>query len=184
MTQTPAEPTPLTVPAFAEWLGANAEDPGVASALMVGINEVEKRCGPILPKTRTLTVYQTGAHLVLPATRLEGTVVVTTPAGTAVTPSQVDLLAGIVTVVGGHRPGPWTVTITPTPPADGETNGPRDVSLVEAAYVIAGQVFNARRGRRGRPQSSGSEVPDGTPAGFAIPARALELMANYRVIFS
>jgi len=177
-------PAPLTLEAFAAWLGGNPEDEGMTSALTIGISEVERRCGPILPRGRSFTVHSGGGQMVLPGTRLSGQMTVTDPDGNEVTPTAVNLTAGIVTVPS-RRNGAWTVTFAATNDEDRDEG--REATLVEAAYVIAGQIFNARRGRSGknRPQPGGSPTSDpGAPVGFAVPARALELMAGWRTYFA
>jgi hypothetical protein len=163
---------------------SDAMERPVAAAVQI----VEARCGPIGDTEWTYLVeLDSSGALLLPSGPLGSVDALLDPSGV----DRVDDLAvtsvswkfGIVWPPTRTR-GTWAVTVT-THRATGTDD------LVEAAVVIAKQLWSPRRGEEVRPQQLAMGSPmamamGGTstvgipvPAGFAIPARALELMGDH-----
>lgn len=139
------------------------------------IEYVQSLVGPLDPEvTTTLVTYQVGRMLTLPASRLAAVNEVRDPQGAVVdvSPADIDLPAGIITTPW-VAPGPWEVDVTPRPV-------PESVKL--AVKIIAGHLWETQRGR-GVPERAAAYAAGGediTPRrGFAIPSRALELLAPH-----
>ncbi|MFB9378594.1 hypothetical protein ACFFKU_06875 [Kineococcus gynurae] len=135
------------------------------------------RCGPVAAGEQVMRVRASGRNLVVPATNLASVASILDPHGQAVPVDlqRSNLLAGVLTVpLRGD--GWWTVTAT----VEG-SDTPADVKL--ATLVIASHLWETQRGRGARPNLfNGSEDPSaGTPRGFALPARALELLRPYEM---
>jgi len=118
----------------------------------------------------TVSVRPTGYRLILPATHLAVLGAVTDPLGAVVTPTDVDLAAGVVTLGTVVTPGAYTVTLTRTTSA----------SVDEAVRIIAKHLWETRRGRAGR-DAAMAQGDEQVPMGFAIPRRAAELLAPLTV---
>jgi|GEM_PF-1442638 len=142
---------------------------------------VESQCGPLGDAEGdelTFSVRPSGDSLVLPAARLAAVTEVRDPddALVDVAPAQVDLLAGVVERVPVSGPGTWQVTVT----LEG-----RGASLKLAVKIIAGHLWETQRGRtdphRAAMHANGGDrdrVPV-SPTGFAIPARAAQLISPF-----
>lgn len=153
--------------------------------LDAAVEYAEHYTGPLIDAARTYSVYPSGPYLVLPTPGVSGTVIVRDTAGTAVTldPRYIDRGAGIIELHGlSTAPdGPWTVEIT-----GADNDPPADLTL--AVYIIAAHLWETQRGsssrvgymrnRRGTSEGDG-EAP--VYRGFAIPNRAAELLAAYRL---
>lgn len=168
----------LTVNDLAEHLGMSSSQitDELQRFLDASIKVVEARCGPIEQKAATLRCRASGRNLVLPATRLVSVEAVRDPDGNTVTirPGDVNLPAGIVPVPT-VRDGWWEVDVT-----TGAIGSAPDLEL--AVFIVASHQYELKRGRSGRPQAyQGAENSDtqDVPRGFAVPARAAELMRPY-----
>lgn len=138
---------------------------------------VTDKVGPLDEDALALAVHA-GEHqavLVLPATFAEEIVSVTSPTGADVpiaTLVDIDLGAGLVEVRTPAR-GTWTVNIK----SRGAT-----ASCSLATKIIAQHLWGTQRGTGGGRQEMRGQSPDttgATPAGFAIPRRAAQLLEPY-----
>jgi len=168
---------PITTQDLAEHLGMTGDAPADLQLFLdAAIKVVEGRCGPLEQRPVTLRCRPNGRNLVLPATNLLQVSAVRDPSGQTVdvTAADVNLLAGIVPVPC-VRPGWWEVDVV-----TGNTETPPDLKL--AVFVVASHLYELKRGRAGRPQAyfggENSDTQD-VPRGFAVPARAAELMRPY-----
>lgn len=163
----------LKAPSYAE----GAEATLLQTVLDAAIENVESRVGPLAAAEVEYAVRPNGCNLVLPVTHLTSVGDVTDPDGNVIDVDQLDtnLLSGIVSVPYVRR-GTWTVAATST--AAG-------ASLKLAVQIIASHLWEVQRGGGSRP-GFGQPVTDGAPVrmGFAIPARAAELIAPFRQITS
>lgn len=177
----PDREPPVTGEDLAAYMGATpveSMDRAVAAAVQI----VEGRCGPIKPTEWTYLVAQdpSGA-LFVPSGPVASLDALVDPAGVdhvdSVSAEDVDFLDGIVWPPVRRR-GRWVVTVTTARPTGVD-------DLVEAACVIAKQLWTPRRGEDVRPNvgmqppgyGGSTYVP--VPAGFAVPHRAVELMADH-----
>lgn len=137
------------------------------------LERVRSECGAAVDGVSTVPVSSSGsAVLLLPVVRVDAVTAVLDPDGAPVTPTLVDTLAGIVWVPTS-RAGVWRVTVT---------SAAARVSLELATLIIAAHLHETQR--RSRPQTvrPGAPPPQGPGGlGFAIPARAAELMAPFRL---
>jgi len=167
---------PLSVQDLAEHLGLTTTPDDLQLFLDAAVRVVEGRCGPLEERPQTLRCRPNGRNLVLPATELRSVTAVRNPAGQVVEvrPADVNLLAGIVPVPT-IRAGWWEVDVV-----TGNQTMPPDLKL--AVFIVASHLYEIRRGRGGRPQAfyggENSDTQD-VPRGFAVPARAAELMRPY-----
>lgn len=175
-------PTFVTPEDFAEWLHNHdlaTEEPTkelVEEVVAAAIEIVQAHVGPLEPAegetdlTVTYTVYPTGRHLVLPTTRLTGTVQVSDPDGVEVTPRDVNMLAGVIELPYAPRASrPWSVRSTSSEHAD---------AVRLAVKIIAAHLWQVQRRRpSGVPRTEAGD--SGAPVGFAIPRRAAELLAPF-----
>ncbi len=129
---------------------------------------------PVGVTTHGFRVYSDTTLLLLPATGLSGDVTVIDPAGATVAGASVDLAAGIVRVPY-RRSGTWTVTLT-RPAGTGVEPDLRLAVLIISAHLWETQRGAAPAGPLGDP---GAAPAFG--AGFAIPNRAQDLLAGYRL---
>ena len=139
---------------------------------------VQSVVGPVGEVAVRWDVYagDTTRQLVLPATHVQEIISITAPDGSDVTVDarrDVNALAGIVTVPKAMR-GTWTVE-----------GRPREAvpSIKLAIKIIASHLWGTQRGTgggRGAMYARGDDTP-ATPAGFAIPRRAEQLLAPYRI---
>lgn len=154
--------------------GAPVEE--LQTYLDASIRVVEARCGPIQAQETTLRCRANGKNLVLPVTHLRSVSAVRAPDGSTVTVDEreLNLLAGIIPVPS-VRPGWWEVDVK-----IGTDDVPADLEL--AVFIVASHLWEIKRGRAGRPQAyyggENSDTQD-VPRGFAVPARAAELMRPY-----
>lgn len=177
---------PATVPdtkALANFLnspGLESDDvkgPLLTEALESAIEYVTDRVGRIDGASRPCRVWDAGRsnRIVLPLTHLEEVLTVTDPSGTEVTinsNTDVDFLAGIVDVPRPVR-GTWTFQVR------GQDTR---YSIVLAIKIIAGHLWETQRGRagaRGQIMGQAEEPTAAAPRGFAIPARAAQLLEPY-----
>ena len=168
---------PLTVQDLTEHLNMTGDPPeDLQLFLDAAVRVVEGRCGPLEQRPQTLRCRPNGRNLVLPATNLQAVTAVRDPAGQVVDvrAGDVNLLAGIVPVPA-VRDGWWEVDVVM-----GGSPMPADLKL--AVFVVASHLYEIKRGRAGRPQAffggENSDTQD-VPRGFAVPARAAELMRPY-----
>jgi len=168
---------PLTIQDLAEHLNMAGEPPeDLQLFLDAAVRVVEGRCGPLEQRSQTLRCRPNGRNLVLPATNLQAVTAVRDPAGqfVAVRAADVNLLAGIVPVPS-VRDGWWEVDVS-----IGGSAMPADLKL--AVFIVASHLYELKRGRADRPQAyyggENSDTQD-VPRGFAVPARAAELMRPY-----
>lgn len=134
-------------------------------------------CGQLGGGARTVTARSLGGtFLVLPAARFSALLALADPAGNAVTPraGSIDLLAGVIELPYCAR-GIWSATV------EYATDVPADLRL--AALVIGRHLWETQR-QAGQPEGGrpgfGSYNEIGVPiVGFAIPNRAVELLAPY-----
>lgn len=143
--------------------------------LDAALDRVRAECGTAAAGTSTVPVTSTGRStvLLLPVVRLSAITAVLDPDGTPVTPVDVDALAGVVRVPAA-RSGVWRVTVT----LDGLS-----ASLELAALIVAGHLYETQRRTRPAGARPGAVAAPTGPGGlgFAIPHRAAELMAPYRL---
>lgn len=141
--------------------------------LDAALERVRAECGTAAAGASTVPVTSTGSSsLLLPVVRVSGIAAVLDPDGNVVTPAHVDVLAGVIRVPVG-RSGVWRVTVT-------FDDLPASLSL--AALIIAKHLYETQRTTRPavpRPGGPGASGPTGL--GFAIPARAADLMAPFRI---
>lgn len=167
--------TVLTVADFAGQLNRTAPTAGsdaekeMARYLGAAEKYVTDRCGPLLQTSVDYKVRPSGRYLVTPDIRLIDITAVTDPDGLTVTPHDINLAAGVLELTAAPtKPGDWTVTASV-----GAAEVPDDLAL--AVLIVAAQLWNSsQRGQGGGPSADGD-----VPRGFAAPARALELMADY-----
>jgi hypothetical protein len=136
------------------------------------LERVGSECDTAVDGVSTVPVSSGGSiALLLPVVRIDSVDAVVDPDGNPITPTRVDVLAGVVWVPVS-RSGVWQVTVTATAAR---------VSLELATLIIAGHLYETQR--RTRPQARpGAPGPQGpTGAGYAIPHRAAELMAPHRL---
>lgn len=141
---------------------------------------VTDKVGPLDEDALALAVHA-GEHqavLVLPATFAEEIVSVTSPTGAAVpvaTLAYVDLDAGLIEVRNPAR-GTWIVTIK---------SRRASASCNLATKIIAQHLWGTQRGTGGGRKEMLGQAPDVagvTPAGFAIPRRAAQLLEPYLTV--
>lgn len=130
---------------------------------------VTDRCGPLQQTSIEYKLRPSGRYLVTPDIRLTAVTAVTDPDGATVTPRDINLAAGVLELTAAPtKPGDWIVTATV-----GAATVNDDLAL--ATLFVAAQLWDSsQRGQGGRPSADGT-----VPRGFAAPARALELMADY-----
>lgn len=173
-------PTPK---ALADFLNAPklheepVKGPLLVECLESAIEYVTDRVGSIDGAARNYRVHASAREtsIVLPVTHLEEVVSVRDPSGADVVinpDTDVDYLAGIVDVPNGAR-GNWTFTVR-----GADTRS----SIALAIKIIAGHLWETQRGRagaRGAVYAQGEEPQAAAPRGFAIPARAAQLLEPY-----
>lgn len=183
MSEPPVAPAPaVTLQELASWMAMSTPPSGqtqtdLQSALDAALGYVENRVGAIAQASREYKVYPQGALLVLPIVRVEAVTTVVDPDGVEVTPTATNLLSGIVTLpvvpTDGRR---WTVTAT---------SEATRAELLEAVKIIASHLYEVHRGRGAIPNNGGYPTTDDgratLPAGFAIPARAQQLIVGREV---
>lgn len=172
MTETPVDTRFVSVADFARFARGRADDPDLVEALDAALANVSTRVGP-LDAASSFTVWSHGGALVLPITHLSAVVEVRDPLGVLVTPSRVNLLAGVVHVRERSRPGTWTISVTSTQ---------RGADIALAVKIIAQHLLSLRSGADVGQRSRLMVPTDDAPAtgfGFAIPRRAAELLAPY-----
>lgn len=181
MSEPPVDPGPfVTLAQMADFLKAPSyatgpEAPILQEVLDAALENVISRVGPLDSAARIYVVYPSGRCLVLPDTHLVSVGPVTDPAGNVISADQLDcnLLSGIVTVPS-VRAGQWTVEATSREHAS---------SIRLAIKIIASHLWDTQRGSpsSGNRPGFGQPVTDGSPVrmGFAIPARAAELLAPF-----
>jgi hypothetical protein len=183
MSETPPEPEPfvslqdlatfLRAPQYAQPGNDNREL--LQEVLDAAIEVVEHRVGPLSGASVPYTVHATGRNLVLPVTQLTEITSVVDPDGIPVDLEHVDLnlLSGIVGLHSSSRRGAYTVTARTT------SGG---ASLRLAVKIIASHLWEVQRGSAAGGGRFSQPVADGTPPagrGFAIPARAAQLIAPF-----
>lgn len=174
---------PVTSADLAAYIGTTVPSPDtMARPVAAAVQIVEGRCGPITSTTWTYLVEQdlSGA-LILPSGPLASLQELLTPDGVDVTGQvvahDVDWRHGIVWPPA-RQGGLWSVKVVTR-----RDTGVDD--LVEAVCVIAKQLWTPRRGEDLRPNVGmqppgfGGSTYMPVPAGFAIPHRAVELMADH-----
>ena len=176
----PDRDPPVTSADLAEYMKTDVPDPDtMARPVAAAVKLVEARCGPITSTEWTYLVTQdhSGA-LLLPSGPLASVEEVLAPDGTdvtdQVTAEDVVWRDGIIWAPSRRR-GMWSVKVVTKRDAGSD-------DLIEAACVIAKQLWQARRAQDLRPNMGmGMDAPVDVPvpAGFAIPARAAELMADH-----
>ncbi|WP_182112892.1 hypothetical protein [Actinotalea sp. JY-7876] len=171
----------LTVTDLQRWLRMTDNDPAAGSpdldrVLKSAIGIVEARVGALSPQERVYRVRARSTALLLPGVDWEAVVAVTAPDGTEIPVSDldVDLDAGIVHVPRALS-GEWSVTATPAAPPPTAAASLEQAVLIVAAHLWKLQQGSADGGAR-IGQMPGSDAP---PQGFAVPARAAELMRPY-----
>lgn len=141
---------------------------------------VEGIVGPVGRRTVTETVYPSSGVLLLGQSPVISLTSVTPYASTALSLGTLstDVSYGIVRPLYGS-PGLWASSYTVVYVA-GRTAVPAAVSL--AARIILGHLWETQRGGTTSPQIIGADTAELTPfgLGFALPNRALELLAPYR----
>lgn len=144
--------------------------------LDAAIDVVDSRVGGLLAGTRTYRVYPArGALLIPPGLREVSTI--TDPDGNpvALDDVDVDLEAGILTPLAGHitRGRAWTVVAGS---ADRDTS-----SLALAVKIIAAHLWQVQTGSpSGARRIGGQDMAEAQQRmGFAIPARATQLIADF-----
>lgn len=181
-----SEPTPeafVTPAELAEWMNAPqlAADDKLTEALAAALEWTADKVGPLEAVARAYTVWPSGRSLVLTDSHLTSVSSVVDPDGTTVDvpASRVNLLAGVIEVNqrGRLKDGPWTVTATTREHGD---------AVKLAVKIIASHLYEVHRGRAGNPtvQAAMAAVtpvgdPDDAPRGFAIPARAAQLLKPF-----
>ncbi|MCR6647791.1 MAG: hypothetical protein NVV70_06485 [Cellulomonas sp.] len=183
--EVPSDSALVTVKQLADFINAPEyaadvkAEPGrtLKESLDATVEWVETQVGPLDSVARDYTVYPDGRALVLPDTHLVAVTAIVDPDGHPVTiPTDVNRLAGVITFPGRLRRGEWTVT------AQSREHGSA-VSL--AVKIIAAHLFDVKRGGNADgprasifdPVNGGST---GGKTGFAIPARAAQLLAPFR----
>jgi hypothetical protein len=167
----------VTLAALADWMSSPSlsGSPELNDALAATLANIARKVGPLTAGPHTFRVYPSGrGRLVLPVMDV-GSVVVTDPGGHVVEPFDVDLEAGVVTLVSAPAQGrAWSVTVT-RPAFE------QDVS--EAVKIVASHLYGVRRPKDAARQRAGIPVTDdGVPAsGFAFPRRAEQLLAPHRL---
>lgn len=141
--------------------------------LDAAIERVTSECGTAATGTATVPVPSGGGSaLLLPVARADAVTAVVDPDGRPVTPVFADAYTGVVEVPVPRR-GTWRVTVT---------FGEVPDSLELAVLIIAKHLYGTQRvpgaSRGAGPLAGGQGAP---PAGFAIPNRAADLMAPYRL---
>lgn len=194
MSEPPVEPTAfVTLSELAEYMNMPAGAPEATSeklqeTLTAALEYVAWRVGLPLDgldgAARDFRVYASGNALVLPVTHLREPVTVKDPTGAEVDAAllhDVDLQAGIITLRGSRTGGRfagrgWTVSAATR---DGSA------SLKVAVKIIAAHLWETQRGREatGVRAAAMAGTADGattpTGRGYAIPARAAELLEPY-----
>jgi len=166
----------MRAPDLASGDDADLLDECLDSALDV----VAERVGPLDNDVVTYTVRPRGASLVLPDTDLEELISVTDPSGAAVTVQYPNLAAGVI-ALERPVPGPYTVAVR---------TRAFTASVAPAVKIIASHLFEIHRPRAFARQNrmTGGGVVELSPVadeatvrrGFAIPARAADLLAPFR----
>lgn len=145
----------------------------LGEALGAALEYVESQVGSLVGASRQYSVYPHRHNLVLRDTHLQEITTVTDPDGNVVVPESTNLLAGIVVLPCVPMDArPWTVTAT---------SRATRTSVALAVKIIASHLFEINRGKgRGSSSTSYPSSDDAAPLlGFAIPARAAELLAPY-----
>lgn len=184
--EVPSDSTLVTVKDLANFINAPTYvddlkiEPGrtLAESLAAAVEWVETQVGPLDSVTRDYTVYPSGRALVLPDTHLVAVTAIADPDGRAVTiPADVNRLAGVITFPGRLRGGEWTVTAT---------SREHGSAVALAVKIIAAHLFDVKRG--GSNDGPRAEIfnpvnggqPGGGRTGFAVPSRAVQLLAPFR----
>lgn len=181
---------PVAVPPFvaladlATFLKASEYETGPERHLLqvvlnAALTDVEERIERPLDNTPRTFVVRTGAPyrvLVLPVTSLVEVTSITGPDGVEIPldlVDDIDLEAGIIILPAAQR-GRYTVVATDRLLGD---------SLRLAVMIIASHLWQVQRGSDSGTQRVGFGMPVADtapiPRGFAIPARALELVAPF-----
>lgn len=158
-------------------------DAGLAAIGAAATRQAEFYCGPIIQRTITERVRSTGT-LRLSYTPVVAVTSVLLPDGSDPHPGvvyDIDLDAGLVTYpLGWLQPGLSFVVTYVAGMATSALDVPEDIT--EAVCIIARHLWATQRGRSLRPESRGGPDDQAAPAGFAIPNRAVELLAPYRSV--
>lgn len=172
----PLPPTVEDVVAFLNLPAGYAADKDtlLEEVLAAAIEWAVDKVGPLGETTSTCRLEQSGPTLVLPMTHLASVVSVVDPTGTTleVDPVRdVNLLAGIV-IVPYFRSGSWTVQVTTVQQA---------ASIALAIKIVCKHLWETQRGRGARSAQFASAPEDTIPGprGFAVPARAAELIRPF-----
>lgn len=139
---------------------------------------VENEVGPLLPREVTSTVHARSGALFLPSWPVLSVDTMTDPAGLPVDVDGVGLGSGLVTLTNARLSSYGAYTVTYTAGWD-----PVPAALRLAVLIVAKHLWETQRpsggsvpGRFGAEQF---EVTQVSGKGFAIPNRAMELMAPY-----
>lgn len=180
MSETPVAPQQfVTLKELAQFLKQPALADGdqadqLQEVLDASIENVESRTGPLVGASPVFRVHASGKNLVLPATHLTEVTEIRDPDGVLVPLeyAELNLLSGIVTLRSTSRRGAYTVTAKTR---DGA------VSLRLAVKIIASHLWETQRGSAAGASRFVTPNADDGPVrmGFAIPARAAELIAPF-----
>lgn len=179
------------------------DDAELTRALLAATYAIEKRVGPLVIRSFTEDVQATGPTWHQDTRR--GKLLLNQRPAVAVTEVSL-LLFGQVTALDGFDPDAvyldqeagildlygWTtrcdayrVTYTAgrgSTPADVDDPGDIEADFVEAVLIVGEQLWETQRGRGLHPSRWGTQAdPDASPEimrGFALPRRALELIAR------
>lgn len=181
-------PLPVTLEEFKAHLnrptGAGADDDELTLHLDAATEAIEARVGPLVTREVTERIDGTAGRVTLskmPVTEIIGLSLLTGTVATPVTgfdatTIDVDGAAGIVTLRSVARGRVGEVTYTA---GRGEIDDiPRRFKL--AVLIVAAHLYELQRGRGQTPQRFGVQDDDSLPEflrGFALPRRALELIA-------
>lgn len=154
------------------------QDLALLADILQGVEDwVASQVGPLDSAEVTYTERSNGRYIVLPATRLDSVVSVVDELGVPATPVHVDLLAGVIELRRHHRPATYTVVVTLRA---------RSRAIAQAIKIITAHQWGTQRGAGAASVSSrlqvGGGFEAGTGMGFAIPNRAADMLAPFRLV--
>jgi hypothetical protein len=174
---------PLAAPLDLGRLAAHINMPGVPTDegqrgelemhLRAAVEVVEAACGALLAREVTALVPARRGGVLLPVGPVLELLEVTDVASGAAVTAAMDDVGFLVPAWIGHV-GPLRVRLR-------IGRDPVPDSLVLATLIIASHLWETQRGRSARPGILGPDEV-AVPQGFAVPNRALQLMAAHRLV--
>jgi len=176
--QIPADLAFVTPTAFAAWLNQPAlkDNADLKEALGAALEWAQDQVGPLDNDRVTYAIYSEGQALIVPDRRLVELVEILGPSGDAVTVAAglVDLVNGVITLRPRRREGVYAVTVV---------TREFGYAVALAVKIVASHLYDLKRPAGGGSVREQVATPVGDRTvwrGYAIPSRALELVAPFR----